>query len=159
MSSFVSPFRNFSENHIRKQLSYCFFNSLQFSPILFIEIPENVNNSWWITNYIQHNKRFQYKYCTLRNVIICSLILTKRIPVRTLDHKVVLENKQWERYYFPTKNYEFNTKSWKSQLPNPWVLYRIYLNPTITKEFYRYAQSLVTKTATTLNLEYSNSKA
>lgn len=36
MVSSVLPLRNFSANHELKQASYCFFNSLQFSPMLFI---------------------------------------------------------------------------------------------------------------------------
>ena len=153
MSSFVFPFRNLSENHIMKQLSYCFFSSLQFSPILFIEIPENVNNSWWITNYIQHNKWFQCKYCTLRNVNKLQLnpmhgflfwLLIIRLRWKTSNEKdIIFRHKVMNLIQ-------------KSQLPKPWALYRTYLNPTITKEFYRYAQPLVIKTATTLNLKYFN---
>jgi hypothetical protein len=144
MSSFASPFRNFSENHIRKQLSYCFFSSLQFSPILFIEIPENVNNSWWITNYIKYNTiNYFIKYWTLRNVITCNLILTLWNPMHEFLFRPLIIRMCWKtsnekdilfRHKIMNLIQKAGYLNFQTKL---WALYRTYLNPTITKEFHR----------------------
>ena len=87
ISSFVSPFRNRSENHVRKQWSYCFLSSVQFSPILFMEISEtrSVENQCRKTSKNMRNRNFALcevnvklflyyiKLCNIFTYIICIL--------------------------------------------------------------------------------------
>lgn len=87
ISSFVSPFKNLPENHFRKQLSYCSLSSLQFSPILFIEILK--------TEIIVKKQRL-YAILTINNKIPNIMQLTLNLP-RNPDSK----NPQKESYLNP----------------------------------------------------------